>query len=114
MYTGEGQIISSATGINNQREFVKDQLLQIKKKCIDTKMPFPRYVTVDDCCQSRHMVHEVFPEATVTQDIRHLVSRIIEQCSKSSDLYTQFAKNAHKAITGDKKIIRSRNGKVLN
>ena len=53
-----------------------------------------------------HLLHFMF------YAYRHLVSRIIDQCSKTSELYTEFAKKAHGAITGDTMIVYSRNGSV--
>lgn len=77
-----GQVVYSNPTKESKSADVIDGLTQIKKRCDKNNWPYPTYVVVDDCCSSRKTINQVFPEAQVRQDIKHLINRILECVSK--------------------------------
>jgi len=75
-------------------------LRDLKNQCDDLSCPYPKYFVVDDCCSSRKLINEVFPDAIVCQDIKHLNNRLIEETVKSHNGYSKFAESLALAVMG--------------
>jgi hypothetical protein len=77
-----GQVLSCEATKESKSADVIDGLTKIKKRCDANNWTYPKYFVVDDCCASRKTVNQVFPEAQVRQDMKHLLNRILECVSK--------------------------------
>ena len=58
------------------------------------------------------MINEVFPDAVVLQDVKHLVNRLVEKLSKKSDAYGAACKSLHHVICGGTTTVRSRTNEL--
>jgi len=91
---------------------VKTQLLKLKVKCDSLGVTYPRHFCVDDCCAQRNTILSIFPNATVTQDLKHLINRLVEKLSKGSKYYGAATIELHDVFTNGKITVESRNGKL--
>ena len=119
----EGTVLSRKAITNDSFEMIKPQLLELKMRA-KKQDSCVRYVVVDNCCQSRGCIQDVFSDKTddgqyktsVVQDIKHLINRPLEMINKTHKLYASFVADFHGAVTdGGKKIkVKSRNGQWAN
>jgi hypothetical protein len=81
--------------------YVADGLKAIRTKCEKLNVELPPYYTVDDCCAQRPMIRSIMgQDAIVTMDYKHLVNRLLEECYKGCDLFTDFSLKLHQAYSG--------------
>jgi hypothetical protein len=94
-------------------EDVKSMLVDIKKKCDRLGCSYPIVFNVDDAPAMEKTIKSIFPDARVTQDIKHLVNRMVEKLSKMRPLYGQMCIDLHQAITGSQEVsVIDRTGKA--
>lgn len=79
----------------------------------DEQVAYPTHCCVDNCCNQRKQINSVFPNCVVSQDIKHLVNRFLECCSKNSPHYKEFSVEIHGCLTHKKISVKSRNGNIV-
>ena len=115
-------IAMSSTGQNlycariDNSESVGDMekcLRSIKERCARLNVPLPTYYTVDNVdTWDKTVKKEMGPEKITLQDIKHIIDRFLDNCSKGNPLYSEFSRAVHGAFAmtnGDTPIL-SRDG----
>jgi hypothetical protein len=106
-----GQIDCVIPTKSTGKDEVKDMLFRLKRKCDDRGAPYPTWFCVDDVRAQEKTIKDVFPNADVVQDVKHLVNRLVEQLCKSHPLYGRICEKIHGAVGGDgKQSVIDRNG----
>lgn len=81
--------------------------------CEISNAAYASVVFTDNAAAHETCIKSVLPGCKVGQDLKHLINRVLENCSKNHPLYAQFCKNFHGALVGCSKVpAQSRNGKV--
>jgi hypothetical protein len=95
------------------RDEVSKMLVGLKQRCDDRGAPYPSWFCVDDVRAQEKTIKDVFPNAIVVQDVKHLINRLIEQLCKTHSLYGRICEKLHGAVGGDgKQSVVDRNGKT--
>lgn len=71
---------------------MKELLKAIKDKCDRLHCEYPKYFCDDDVLHHTNTITAIFPEAAVSQDIKHCLDRLINETSTASPLYGTFAR----------------------
>ena len=79
----------------------------------EMKVAYPKHCCVDNCCNQKKQIHSVFAECEVSQDVKHLINRFLECCSKNSKYYKDFSIEIHGCLTEKQMNVRSRNGNIV-
>ena len=108
MMAGDGTVVGFHDVVGTGNNSVIGHLEALKTKCKANAEPYPQYVTVDNCCEARKMILEVFPNATVYIDVKHLINRIVDNAyvDKNHFQYHRFTTKIHGAMTGEKMTVQ--------
>ncbi|CAB3980735.1 Hypothetical predicted protein [Paramuricea clavata] len=83
-----GEIISWQFTKSEGFSEVKDLFLDIKK-CFDPNSP--KNICIDNCCKWRSLLEDIFPKATIKQDLFHAVQRFVKTLKKKDSVQRDIA-----------------------
>jgi hypothetical protein len=109
---GDGQISYFKKLEKEDKVNVKTILTAMKVRCDRLNCPYPLYITCDNAKAWEKTIHDIFPGATVLQDVKHLINRIIEKTKKANRFYSVFGEEIHKCFFENDVTVVSRNKKV--
>jgi len=107
-----GEILEESSSVRETTVAIKSILNVSKTRSDRLNSPYPRVIFTDNAGAQENAIKSVFPGCRVGQDLKHVINRVIDHCSKGHTLYGSFCQHFHGALAGTSKVpVQSRNGK---